>query len=697
MTSSFIHWSPGSLELVLETPDDAPARVIRLGTDAGVPVPRVQPLVEMLVLGEGHALSNTRCTSTAVGARLRYVDSQSRTDGAWRELRLRQRDDVTGLATCSVFRARTDVPAVQTWTEVRNTGIAPCVLQMVSSFAATAPAEPDAEPADMTLMRARSEWCAEGRWATIGLLGPDGLADIGVHGHDGRGSHATVAHSTWSSGDFLPVGVLADERTGRAWAWQIEHNGAWRWEIDGRGAGADAFALIVTGPTDGDHQWLARLAPGDRFDTVAVSVAVSGDGYEGALAALTRQRRAIRRPRPADRSRPLIFNDYMNTLMGDPTTERLLPLIDAAADAGAECFCIDAGWYDDSGHWWDSVGEWQPSTSRFPDGGLRRVLDRIRERGLRPGLWLEPEVVGVRSPVAERLPREAFMSRGDQRVVEHSRYLLDLRHPAARDHLDAVVDRLVDEYGVGYFKLDYNVTPGPGTDRAAPAAGAGLLEHNRAHLAWLDDVLTRHPEVIFENCASGAMRADYAMLSRLDLQSTSDQQDPVRYAAIAAAAPAAMLPEQAGNWAYPQPGMSAEDIAFTLVNGLAGRLYLSGRLDIMDSAELAMVRAAVDVHKRIRSEVAAAEPFWPLGLPAWTDDFLALGLRTPAGALLALWWRRDHPAELSVGLSMQDPVIRTEFPADLPDWRPRWDPGAGRLTVSPAAGPAARLLRLHPR
>ena len=57
----------------------------------------------------------------------------------------------------------------------------------------------------------------------------------------------------------------------------------------------------------------------------------------------------------------------MNCLMGDPTTEKLLPLIDAAAEAGAEYFVIDAGWYDDeNGGWWDSVGAWEPAASRFP-------------------------------------------------------------------------------------------------------------------------------------------------------------------------------------------------------------------------------------------------------------------------------------------------------------------------------------------
>lgn len=127
-------------------------------------------------------------------------------------------------------------------------------------------------------------------------------------------------------------------------------------------------------------------------------------------------------------------------------------MIDAAAKVGADYFCIDAGWYDDGADWWDSVGEWRLSDVRFPDGGLDRVLQAIRAAGMVPGLWLEPEVIGVRSPWPRSLPQEAFLQRRGTRVVEHGRYLLDLRNEFARKHLDDVVDRLVDEHGVGYFK-----------------------------------------------------------------------------------------------------------------------------------------------------------------------------------------------------------------------------------------------------
>ena len=249
---------------------------------------------------------------------------------------------------------------------------------------------------------------------------------------------------------------------------------------------------------------------------------------------------------------------------------------------------------------------------------------------VRGGL-LEPEVVGVASEAARTLPDDAFLQRGGVRIVEHERFLLDLRSPAARAHLDEAVDRLVGELGVGFFKLDFNVTPGAGTDLDAPSVGAGLLEHNRALLTWLHGVLDRHPDLVLENCGSGAMRSDVAMLGVLQLQSTSDQQDPVMYATIAAAAPAALLPEQAGHWAYPHAGMEPELFTFSLVNAVLGRMYLSGHLNRMDAAQRDVVRAAVAAHREVLGSIERAVPSWPLGLPAWEDAWTALALTAGAG------------------------------------------------------------------
>ncbi len=601
-TTTSVAWGHPALRLVVDAAPDAPVGVRTLASDDRQPQPRAaQPLVELLVAGAGRARASHRFSETAVGVRLRLTGSEESRDGDWHELRVDLRDEQTGLAAEVRFRSAEGVGACQVRTRIVNEGTDPVLLLGVTSFAA---GFGGSTVDDLDLIRADSEWLGEGRWVREPLR--DLVPDLGLaaHGQDGRGRYAVSSDGTWSTGAHLPTAGLTDRVTGRTWLWQIEHNGPWRWEAGERREGA---YVALLGPTDIDHQWQERLAPGASFETVPVSIAVSDHGLEGAVAALTGHRRALVREHPDRRDLPVVFNDYMNTLMGDPTTAKLLPLVDAAAAAGAEVFCIDAGWYDNGTTWWDSVGEWRPSHTRFP-GGLVEVLDRIRGHGMVPGLWLEPEVIGVRSPMAARLPGAAFLQRGGVRLVEHDRYHLDLRHPAAVAHLDEVVDRLVGELGVGYFKLDYNIDPGVGTDFAAASAGAGLLDHNRAHLAWLDRVLDRHPGLTLENCASGAMRMDYALLARMQLQSTSDQQDYLRYPPIAVAAPLSVLPEQSASWAYPQPDMTDEQIAYTMCTAMLGRLYLSGRLDAMTAGQRDLVHSGVRRYAEIRAVLATAVP-----------------------------------------------------------------------------------------
>ncbi|MFI6488877.1 glycoside hydrolase family 36 protein [Streptomyces sp. NPDC050564] len=495
-----------------------------------------------------------------------------------------------------------------------------------------------------------NEWLAEYRWQRRPLRQAAPAFNSRVRHPNGKGAFTISGQGSWSSYGHPPMGCLTDRHTGRTWLRQIEHNGGWTWEC---GVRAEAAFVAASGPNDLRHAWSHPLEPdGAPFRTVPVTLALAeSGGVDEAFATLTRYRRAARRPHPDHTGLPVIFNDYMNCLMGGPTTHRLLPHIDAAAEAGAESFVIDAGWYDDEGGgWWDSVGAWEPAASRFPgERGIHEVLDHIRERGMVPGLWLEPEVVGVRSPLATTLPDEAFFRRRGVRVLETGRYHLDLRHPAVRAHLDRVVDRLVDDLGVGYLKLDYNVDAGPGTSAHPNETPAnGLLGHNRAQLDWLEGILDRHPHLVLENCASGGMRADHALLSRLPVHSASDQQNLDLHAPIAAAAPTAVTPEQCAVWAYPQPDDYPDEVAFTMANALLGRIHLSSNLPELADAARDLVREAVSAYKAIRTDPTDAIPAWPLGLPTWDDPWIALALRTPDGTRYVTVWRRPGTDESAV-------------------------------------------------
>lgn len=687
-----LSWGHSALEVEFATASDGTLRLVRLGSGPGdrVDPEEALPLVELTALGHGSGWSGSRFTGTALGSRLRYRTHRRGRRSDWEWLTLELHDRATGLTAFVELTSPTGVPVLRSRVRLRNEGAEPLVVQSVSSLLLGGLPSPDA----LDVHRARNDWLAECRWRAEPLRETVADINVDVHQHDSRAALVLTGRGSWPTDGHLAMGALTERDGGRTWLWQIESPAGWRWDL---GEHARGGYLALNGPTDAEHQWRVGLAPGAECTTVPAALAL-GSGFDEAMGALTTYRRVVRRPHPDHAALPVVFNDYMNTLMGDPTTEKLLPLIDAAAEAGAEYFCVDAGWYDDSadGAWWDSVGAWLPSSRRFPDDGFQAVLDRIRERGMVPGLWLEPEVVGVRSPIASALPPEAFFQRDGVLLAEQGRHQLDLRHPAARAHLDETVDRIVGDWGVGYLKLDYNIVVDPGT--CAPgdiAPGAGLLGHAQAYLRWLSDVLDRHPGLVVESCASGGMRMDGATLAVAQLQSTSDQQDPLSYPPIAASAPTVAPPEQGAVWAYPQPEFDDDLIAFTLGGALLGRIHLSGHLNRMSEHQLGLVRDAVSTYKSIRGDLAAAVPFWPLGLPGWTDEWLALGMRVPGGPSCISVWRRGGTDELRLPVRhLEGREVRAEIlhPSAPTAGTATWDGDGLRVTLPRT--PGVLLIRL---
>ena len=600
------------------------------------------PLVECLTLEHGRYFVDHRLTQTTVGSGLRPVRREPLTS-PWPGTRVIQHDRGSDL-TVTVDLWHPTSATLHGRTTVHNDGKLPVHLTAVSIMCASLLS--GAELDDLDILIAPSAWMAEQRWTHHRLS--DLLVDVGteLHGESPRDRFVLSSESGWSSGRWEPVGFITDPASGRAVGWQIEHNGGWTVELARRSSTLD---LCLFGPTDLQHHWMHQLNPGETFTTPTVTLVVSDNSWQGAAAELSTYRRALRGNNGT--AAPIVFNDYMNTLMADPTAERLSTLIPAAARTGAEVYCIDAGWHSDDTDWWDDVGRWEPSPRRFP-GGLRHTLDLIVAYGMTPGLWIEPLAVGLRSPLVNDLPPEAFMRRAGVPIVEQNRVRLDMRNPQARAHLDTVIDRMVS-YGIGYLKIDDNFSVGSGPDEDADSPGDGLLEHCRAWAAWLADLPRRHPGLVVENCASGGMTTDYALLARTAIQSTSDLQDSVRYPPIAANSPMTMLPEQAANWAYPQPDMDDEEIVFTVTTSLAGTFYLSGHVDRMNAHQMALVQSGVEVAKALRSDLTSHIPWWPKGLASWDDEWIVTGRRKKSSrdGVIIVWHR---PSTESTVLDLPD-------------------------------------------
>lgn len=413
MTSAphVLRWGHQALEAEIRIEEDGTTSLTRIGLPGGTPVERRSwgplPLVEVTAAGHGRSWSGGRLIDTSLGGRLRYHTHQVDREGDWHVLSVELRDPETGLGAEVLYRSPDGVPVVRSEVVLRNGGTATLHLESVSSLIVGCLADGRAAIEGADLLWAENDWVAECRWQRRPMRVTSPVLNDRVVYSNGKSEFTQSGRGVWSSCGRLPMGGLTDRHGGRTWLWQIEHNGGgWHWACGER----DQLAYVALfGPNDTHHGWRHPLEPGDAFRTVPVALAFSADGGpDEAFAALTRYRRAIRRPHPDHQRLPVIFNDYMNCLMGDPTTDKLLPLIDAATEAGAEYFVIDAGWYDaDNGGWWDSVGAWEAFTM------LNALLGRIHLSGPLPELRPEARALvhegiatykAVRADLARAVP-----------------------------------------------------------------------------------------------------------------------------------------------------------------------------------------------------------------------------------------------------------------------------------------------------
>lgn len=617
----------------------------------------LSPLCEVQIRGrmtEAHMGDrHLKCSETG---RFTYESHSLTEDETGARLTVVQKSDLARLTSYLTVAAGTDTVRIRH--EIENIGETPFTVEYIGTYGDILLTEPNTFDTAELWVPTNGSYC-ECQWNRSTLKA------WGVYG--GRNMRSTkkllISNTgTWSTKSYLPMGVLR-ERSGHTTMWQIEANGSWSYELSDLW---DSVTLHLNGPTFDGHNWQQTLKPGETFATVAAAI-TEGKDFNECIAHLTAYRRSIVRPTADAQTQPIIFNEYMYASWNTPSAQTAATLAPLAAKFGADYYVIDCGWHDEPADPFYYVGRWQESHSRYPEG-LAKTLDLIRGCGLIPGLWMEPEVVGAYGDAKTLYPEDCYFSRGGVVLGISNRYQLDFRNQTVTDRLDRIVDELVDTYGVGYLKLDYNIEAGVGTDNHAECCGQGLLGHNRAVCDWVRGVGARHPGLVIENCASGGNRMDYLTMQACDMQSTSDQIDYRVYPYIAANMFSALLPEQAAVWAYPaahadeaQP--TAECTIMNMVNGMAGRMHLASRLDWLDEENAALVREATSFYKTLSAFRRAAVPYFEGGLP--TDMYagqIVYGLQTEREILLFVY-RMDGAEAVTVRPGVPIKSAETVYPA----------------------------------
>ena len=299
---------------------------------------------------------------------------------------------------------------------------------------------------------------------------------------------------------------------------------------------------------------------------------------------------------------------------------------------------------------------------------------------MKPGIWFEFESVGVNAEIIKEHPEYLLYRRGNP--VGGGRLMFDFRQAGVRAHIRARVKRLYD-MGVRYIKNDYNANTGAGVD---PDGAASLHEHTRAFYDFIDDLRAGFPDLIIENCGSGAMRADMETLSHFHLQSVSDQEDYFRLPSIVSGTNACIPPERCGIWAYPYPTKidfresfvptkefadrfkDGKVTSYCMVTGLMGLMYLSGRIECADEFNMSLIKEAADIYKQTRGYIASSVPVYPAGtfdIDTNGTECFGLNDKKDRVLMLAVWNNSDEPSRKQIYLAKYltgEPEIIKSYP-----------------------------------
>ncbi|MCI8413045.1 MAG: alpha-galactosidase [Clostridia bacterium] len=498
----------------------------------------------------------------------------------------------------------------------------------------------------------RNEWGAE---AQLYWLSPHEAGVIRPTGHK-TGYAAEISSTTcWSTKRQMPQLYIRDKVTGHVWCMQHLPNGPYSVEpglCDTERVQGSCFCIGAGTGTSERHGFRVYCEHGETYES-CMSVLACADSFDELSRIMTDWRRVnLFTPQPL----PLMFNDYMNCLWTRQDEENCKALIDVAHESGAEGYCFDDGWYREIGeHGLTGLGDWVPAKHRFGKLGLGGMIDYIRKKGMTAGLWTELEVCSVMAQ-ASKLPDDCFLQNEGERIFRSNRMYFDFRNKKVREHLLSRIDALY-ALGIRYIKNDYNGHPGSGVDWNGRTPTAGLEAHQRAVNAFYAEVRATYPDLILENCASGAMRSDGATNRNFRLQSVSDCEEYEKMPSVLTGTLLSLLPEQVGVWAYPYPRIfwemngdeylsldyvygqaDGEQTIFNMVSGMMGAMYLSGKIDRADKENLQLIKQATDLYKRLRSQISRSYPFYPLSpLRVGERGYCAVGLRDGEEGLLAVW------------------------------------------------------------
>jgi alpha-galactosidase len=450
-----------------------------------------------------HADGNTSTT-------LRYEGVERTREPGDRELvRVKMRDPVYPFEAALCFRVHRDRDVMEQWTEIRHRESGVVKLERMASTSLLL------MPTNVELAHFYGDWANEMNPVVEPLAPGTKVLDskIGVRAHQFR-----------NPSFMLSLDGPIQENSGRVLAGSLAWSGSFQCAFDH--TGQRVRALCGVNPFASAY----HLEPKKTFATPVMIWVWSSAG----AGEMSRKLHGWAREfgfRDGHETRSVLLNNWEATGF-DFDFNRIAGLYEPARQMGVELFLLDDGWFgnkhprvnDRAG-----LGDWEPNRKRLPNG-LAPLAEEAAKRGLRFGIWLEPEMVNPRSELFEKHPDWVIRQPKRELELQRNQLTLDLTRPKVQQFEWQVIQDTLGVPGVSYGKWDCNrYLTQPGSSWLGPERQSHLwIDYVRALYALMDRTAKAFPKTELMLCSGGGGRVDYGALRYFHEFWPSDNTDPVR-------------------------------------------------------------------------------------------------------------------------------------------------------------------------
>ena len=312
--------------------------------------------------------------------------------------------------------------------------------------------------------------------------------------------------------------------------------------------------------------------------------------------------------------RPIVLNSWEGAYF-DFDESVLTGMINKASPFGIEMFVLDDGWFGNGfprNNSTAGLGDWQTNTAKLPRG-LNYLVDYARNKGLKFGLWIEPEMVNPNSNLALSNPGWIVQSPGREIPALRNQWMLDLSNPDVRNFIWDTIDSILTACpGIAYIKWDANkhVENVGSTYLPSNLQSHFWIEYTRGLYMVYEKIRQKYPDVILQACSSGGGRVDFGSMKYNHEFWPSDNTNPLSRIFIQYGTNLIYPPVATASHVSPSPNHQTgivTPLKFRFDVAMTGRLGMEMHPGELNGADSIFAVKAIESYKKFSPLIAGGD------------------------------------------------------------------------------------------